>query len=369
MASATTSTTASTAPTKAAAQLTPQQRAANFSLATRQYIQSAPGIPFSEGQTVSYTLPKARFLQKITLQVSGTFVAKHATKTTFTPSVFDRYNLLNMVRLSINAGFNPYQISGAMLALYNKINSYKSNFLDGDVFQTNVMQNACSPTGATNNIQFSLELPITINDRDAIGLIMLQDDTTVVQLQIDCATLIQSIMTDTDVVTSAVNITINPVLETYSIPSVATAVPDYSVLKMVNQQLLNVVSAGEMTISLQTALTYRKLFVYIAQDTKMTPMPDANISKFQLLFNQADTPYSVSNDYLTYENKKDYQGQIPLGCYVFDFSNQGIANYGGAKDYIDCERMTQFDLKVTFANIVGNSNYIYVVGEKLARLS
>jgi len=348
--------------------LTPQERAQNFSVATRQYVQSLPGVTFAEGQTVSFTLPKARFLSKIVLQVSGTFVASHATKTTFTKTIFERYSILKQIRLSINAGFNPYQISGGMLSLYNKINNYKSNYLDGDVFGVSTLGNTVSVGGATNNIKFTMEMPISVNDRDAIGLIMLQDDTTVVQCQIDCDTLISSLMTDTDILTSGVAITINPVLETYSIPSVPSAIPDYSILKMVNQQVLNVVSAGEMSISLQTALTYRKIFVYIATDAHGTPMSDANIDKLQLLFNQADTPYSVSHDYVTYKNKKDYQGTLPLGCYCFDFSNQGLPNLGGARDYIDCERMTQFDLKVSFKNITGNSNYITVVGEKLARL-
>lgn len=349
-------------------ELTPQERAANFSLVTRQYIQTMPQVIFAEGQTVGFQMNKARFLQKIYLQINGTFKAAHATKTTFTKSVFDKFNIIKQLRLSVNAGFNPYQISGAMLALKNKIDSFKSNLLDTDVYKTELLENVVSVAGATNKIRFTLEMPCTVNDRDAIGLIMLQDEQTIVQLQMDCDTLVAALMTDIDVVTSAVNITITPIIESYSIPSIPTAIPDYTILKMVNQMVLNVVSAGDMTIPLQTALTYRKLFLYIASDAEFTPMADANIAAFKLAFNQANTPYSVTADFVRYKNKKDYQGSLPVGCYCFDFSEQGIANMGGAKNYIDTERMTQFDLTVSFANITGNTNYVYVVAEKLARL-
>ena len=348
--------------------LTPQQRAANFSLMTRQYIQTLPSMQFKEGQTLSLQLPKTRFMSKLYLQVKGTFKASHASKTAFTPSVFDKYNMLKQIRLSINSGFNPYQLSGSMLRLYNMCNNYKNVNLGPDTFDTDKLEKVVSVAGATNKVAFTLELPITINDRDTVGIIMLQNEQTLVTLNLDCDYLKSAIMTDTDVNISDVNVTITPVLETFSIPSVAAAVPDYSIIKVVNQQVQNVVSAGEMTISLQTALTYRKLFIYLASDTKFTPIDKDFVDKFQLVFNQADTPYDIPADYVTYKNKVDYQGTIPAGCYVLDMSSQGIPNYGGARDYIDTERLTEFWLKIRFANITGNSNYVYVVGEKLAKL-
>jgi hypothetical protein len=110
------------------------------------------------------------------------------------------------------------------------------------------------------------------------------------------------------------------------------------------------------------------LFVYVATDQALTPLDHSYVDKFSLVFNQADQPYNVTADLLAYKNKELYQGTVPAGCYVFDFTEQGIANLGGAKNYIDTERMTQFDLKVNFKNISGNSNVIYVVAEKLAQL-
>lgn len=360
---------ANTAITQQAVQnkkLTATQRAILFDQATRQYIQALGTMQFSENDTITTVLPKTRFLSKISLLVQGTFKLTHATKTSFTPATFDIYNLLRQVRLSINNGFNPYQISGPMLALYNKMLSYK-NITDNNN-NIHYFTNTVSSSGATNTISMLLDLPLTVNERDTIGLILLQNSQTSVELGIDCNP-VTSIMTDTDITVSSVNINITPILETYSIPAIADAVPDYSIIKIVNQQVENVVSAGEMTIKLPIGLTYRKLGVYIASDTKFTPMNASYINQFQLVFNQADFPYSIPANYLQARNAQQYGMSLPAGAYVFDFSDNGIVNYGSGRDYIDTEKLTEFWLKVTFNNITGNSNYVYVIAEKLAKLS
>jgi hypothetical protein len=349
--------------------LSPQERANNFALSTRQYIQPLAALQFVEGQTVSFNIPNYRFFQKLYLMVSGTFSSKHASKTTFTKSVFDKYNLLRQIRMDINGSLNPYQISGSMLSVYNRLSNPLNEDLDNDVFLTNVLGNtvASSGDGASNKVNFVVELPITTNDRDIIGILNAQDKTTTLTVSIDCNTL-SSLMTDTDIVNKLTGITITPLVESYSIPASPDAVPDYSILKIVNETTQSIPSIGEFTFDLPTALTYRKLFVYVATDDKWSPMAHANLGNMSLVLNGADIPYTLPAEFIAYKNKQDYQGSLPLGCYAFDFSTQGIANYGGSKNYIDTERITSFQLKVNFKNLSGSTNKIFIVAEKLARL-
>jgi uncharacterized protein YqeY len=189
---------------------------------------------FKEGETVSTNFPKTRFLSKVYVRVKGSFTLKHATKTTYTSSNFNMYRLLRQIRIKINNGFAPYQIGGTELSLYNLMNRY--NDLGADNFKINSIDNVVSTTGAVNKINYTLELPITINERDSIGLILLQNEQTVVTLEVDCGQ-IKDIMTDTDVEVVSHNINITPVLETYSIPQDPNAVPDYSIIKLVNEQI------------------------------------------------------------------------------------------------------------------------------------
>lgn len=347
--------------------LTPAQRAANFNLQTRMYEQTLGSLLFKEGTTIQGTLPKSRFASKLYLMVSGTFKCTHAAKTTFSKSLFDKYNVLKQVRVNYNSGFNPYQISGSKLYLYNKLLQGKNKFLDGDVFGTDVLENNVSAGGTTNKIKFTLELPFNINDRDTIGLMNLQYPTASTTLEIDCDNLTK-VMTDTDVTVSEVNLTITPVLRTFSIPALADAVPDYSVIKLVNEEQRPISGNGDVRFELQTGLTYRKLMLYITSDG-VTPIDPSKVIRFQLAFQQADTPYTIPADYLAYKNKIQYQGSLPLGCYVFDFTDSGFVNYAGSRDYVDTENLTQLDLVITFAGLTGTDNRIYIVPEKLGKMS
>ena len=347
------------------AKLNPAQRAALFAQSTRQYKQELPSMTFKEGETISISLPKTRFLSKISLKVKGSFKVTHASKTSYTASKFDKYKLMRQIRLSINNGFNPYQIGGVELYLYNLVNKFVP--LGDDNFGGDLLGKVVSSGGTANSVSYTLDLPITLNDRDPVGLIMLQNEQTVVTLSADCG-YIKDMMTDTDITISDINITVTPVIETFSIPMIPDAVPDYSVIKLVNTQIENIVGAGDMIIKLPVGLTYRKIMVYIGTDTSFTPIDHTKLGNFQLVFNQADTPYNISADHVVYENRKAFGGSLPAGCYVFDFSSQGIANMGGGRDYIDTERLTEFWLKINFKEISGTSNYVYVVAEKLARL-
>ena len=67
---------------------------------------------------------------------------------------------------------------------------------------------------------------------------------------------------------------------------------------------------------------------------------------------------------LACENFEQYDGALPTGVYVFDFSDNGIRNMGNARDYIDTERMTEFWLKFT----AGAAGTVKIFYETLSRL-
>ena len=345
--------------------LTPSQRAMLFANATRKYEQSLPSQTLIENQTLSFQLPKTRFLSKIYLIVKGSFKVAHASDATYTKTTFDKYNLIKRVRMSINNGFNPYDISGSMLRLYNQMNKFATPSADN--FSLDVLGNTVSSAGTTNNVSMVLELPITINERDPIGLLLLQNEQSIVTLNIDCGA-ISDLMTETDHVITEKAITITPVIETFSIPSIPDAIPDYSIVKLVNEQTENIVNTSEMTVKVPVGLTYRKLGLYLSSDAVKTPIAHSKLSYFKFQFNQADTPIYVPADQVAYKNKVDYAGQVPVGAYLFDFSNQGIANLGGGRDYIDTERLTECWVSIGFNNLSGSSNYVTMFSEKLAKL-
>lgn len=345
--------------------LNAQQRAQLFTLSTSKYQQKLSSKTYEENTTLTWDLPKTRFLSKITLHVSGTFTATHASKTTFTKSYFDRFNAIRRVRFNANNGFTPVDVSANMLSLQNKMNRLTADA--NDVFALDTLGNTVGSGGESNAIAFTLEIPIALNDRDPVGLLMLQNEQMIANLNIDTAVL-EDIMTDTDVVLSEKSITITPVVESFSIPLNSNAVPDFSLIKILNEQAEQIVSTNEMIIKLPVGLTYRKIMLYLASDTVYTPIAHANISEFQLILNQADYPINIPAQHVAFENSKMFNGSLPVGCYAFDFSSQGLPNLGGSRDYLDTERLTELWLKIVFSGLTGTTNYVYTTSEKLGKL-
>ena len=351
-----------------AQQLSASQRAFFFAQATRQYIQPLPSQNFVEGQTLSWDLPKARFLSRIWITVEGTFTATNAVKSTFDTNVFDKYNILRRISLSINNGYHPYSCSGISAYLYNLVNGYTKSPAPGN-YNSEILETNAGVAGSVNTVRFTLELPVTINPRDTVGLILLQNEATIVTLAVDCDQLKNILLpTDTDTILTNINLKVTPVLETFSVPAIPQAIPDFSILKLFQEQKQNMVASGVVDIKLPTSLTYRKTIIYLAQDAIGNPIDPADISSFQLIFNQADIPYNIPATWLQYKNNKDYQGALPPGAYCFDFSSQGIANLGGGRDYIDTEKMTEFWLRINFSQIQGNNSYVRIANEMLAQL-
>jgi hypothetical protein len=345
--------------------LSPAQRANMFAQATRQYKQELPSMPFAEGEQRSVSFPKTRFLSRVYLRVEGTYKATHASKTELTLSEFDKYRILRQLRVEINNGFNPYQIGGPELSLYNLMKEYSPQESDNNGID--LLEKVVSSGGTTNKLNYTMELPMTLNDRDPVGLLLLQNEQTIVTMNVDCGYL-ADMMTDDDITISDIDIKLTPVLETFSVPQIQDAIPDYSIVKLVHQQIERVAGAGKMIVKLPVGLTYRKLFFYIATDVGYTPLDIADLGNIRLVFNQADIPYNISAKQMAYENYKNYGGQLPAGAFAFDFSTQGVANLGGGRDYIDTERLTEFWLEIDFKNVTGADNYVYVCSEKLARL-
>jgi len=338
--------------------LTPAQKAMLFAQATRQNMQPIPATAFVDGGSVSFTIPKVRLLASTLVRIYGTFKASHATLTALVPARFAPFNVVKQARVQINNGFNPFQISGRGIYPYTRVNA-------GSEFDTAyTLGTVASVGGSTNTIDFVIDLANVLNDRDPVGLIMAQNQETVITVTLDLG-LLANLYSTSAVTISSVAINVTPTVETYSIPSAIEAIPDISVLKLVTEQNFNIPSVGApFQIKMPVGLTYRKILLNF-EDASGVGMTDDNIGNISITFNQADSPYTIHAGLLRRENTKQFRGALPAGVLAFDFSYQGNANMGGARDYIDTERLTEFWI-TSNPGVVGN---LQVVSETLARLT
>lgn len=354
-----------------AEQLTAQQRAQLFAMSTRQNFQMlAKETAASTPATLTFTLPKARLLSNIMVRVKGKLKLTHASVTNFSDKVdkFTFYKSIRRVSLDLNNGFAPFVLSGEECAMYNMIDIHPSvtdNNGSADAYMHYMTAVSASSSGYENDFAFTISLPTTLNGRDPIGLILLQNDQTNVTLSVDLGT--GSEMLSSDGLTAELkDVTVIPMLETFSIPANAQAYPDLSVLKLTNGRKDSMPSVGQQIVKLTTGTIYRKI-IFKLTDAEGKPMAVEDItSPFEIVFNQADVNYSISAEMLKVVNHKQLGYLLPKGMYVFDFSNAGgFTNLGGTRDYIDSANLTEFWLRFTTSKV----GKIEIVTECLSRLA
>lgn len=352
--------------------LTAAQRAANFAMATRQNLQMMATQSTTTGaSTVSFTLPKARLLSKIILDFEIKFTAKHASSTSLpVMNKFTPFKLVRRISLSLNDGFQPYVVSGTELAMLNMISRSGATYVLDNISNSDVnaygywLDKGASATGKENTVHFTLEMPITLNDRDAISMLLLQNAETVADLIIDFANAGDMFKNATGYTFDITKASVTPLLETFSIPASTEAFPDLSVLKLTTGRNETFMGAGQHTLKLNTGTIYRRLVLYFT-DENGEPIEDSDItSNINLVFNTADTNYSVTPRMLRMLNTTYYGYTLPKGMFVFDMTFQGTPNMGGTRDYIDTERLTCFECTFTTQKTVKVS----IVSEVISRL-
>lgn len=356
--------------------VSPSERAALFNLATRQCIQEMPAQAVTAGGSVSFQLPKSRLGAKLQLLINGTITLTHASDTDITDQLVfgSLFNLIKNIRVESNIGFSLFNISGVGAYIYNLLR-YNSEIVDVYTAATatatasrkrNKLGITASSGGTANTFQLVVDLPFTINDRDPVGLMLLQSDTTLFTVTVDFNAANAIIGAAADYTVAISSTTLTPVLTTFTIPDDSRMTPDISTIKLVQEFTQPIAAAGQQTVKLSCGNTYRKTALYITDSSGGDADADLATAPFEIWFNTADSPYRIPVRLLAAINQEQYGACMPAGLFVFDWSAfSGLPNYGGIRDLIDTEKLTEFWIKFT-ASAAGN---VRVVNELLAKLS
>lgn len=346
---------------------TAKERAEMFALATRQNLQMLAKQTANGGATtLSFNLPKARLLSKILVKVKANVSVIHDSLTEIPVDVFRPYKLVRRWSLDLNNGFTPFVVSGEELAMFNMLHMNGKSVYgnEGKEGYTKASKLTASVSGAENEVVFTCELPVTLNDRDPIGLILLQNDQTNVHLVCDIAND-SDFVSDISGASAKINsIEIMPMLETFSIPSNANAMPDLSILKLVTGRTDSMPSSGQQIVKLSTGNIYRRIIFKVVDENGLPFTNEDFLSTIDLVFNQADVNYAISADMLKALNERMYGYTLPNGMYVFDFAYNGLVGLSGTRDYIDTENLTEMWLRFN----AGKKGKVEIVTETLSRL-
>lgn len=356
-------------------QISPQQRALNFGAFTRKHMQTLGSQTGTANSHLEFEVPKARLLQSINLMCEVTLKKSKSDQTSFN-SINDKlsvYDVLRRVGIDYNNGFSPVVASGMDIAVMNMLRvapetiiptTYKDKSLctildvgNGDnISEYENDEYLTLAESDTLKYYFYLEIPLTLNDRDPSGLVLAQNGQTLINFSVDIASQVMGADVE--------SIKVTPVLTSFSVPTQAEAFPDLSVLKILDSRKETFTGGGSNLVKLPVGQIYRKLIIKLEDEDGKPIDPEDITSNFELLFNTADIPYSVNPQALRLRTVSETGYRLPRGYYAFDFSYQGTPNYGGSRDYIDCERLTTFELRFTTVK----SGKITIISEKISRL-
>ncbi|MCL2817142.1 MAG: hypothetical protein FWD39_01985 [Clostridiales bacterium] len=334
---------------------------------TRQNIRSFANMPYAPLLPVSCNVARVGLLASVYLRFKGTLTATHATKTTFAPAWGAPYNLAERIQLLVNNGTTLWNTSGYGAYLQNMTNNFKYNLDEPSAAFS--FGNAASSAGAVNDLSFGLRLNVAINDKDPIGLFLLQNDATALTLQVQAA-LGSSLLSAADAdVTAAVAGFWEVGVEFFSLPVSSENWPNLGRVHQVLEQSENISSIGENGQSLPRFNTYRRIINHLV----LNGQPADAIEKMRLTYNLTETPYDITGSLAKAIQRERYGRDLPAGAYVWDFFYQGFPNVGAnQRDLIHAGViLSSFDQFVIIKNdaVLGaNNNKLHTIIDQVMQV-
>lgn len=355
-----------------------------FNRATRQNFLAAPVIQFVQGQTGYSIMPKVGLLKRLIILLNGTFTVATATVNL---AAEGPWSLMNRIRLTANGNTILFDCSGFGAMIASLFSAYGFSGYGG---RPVVPDSATVPGPAStafsaanyaaggavgaNTWNFALEIDLALSDdwRDPVGLILAAAPDTVLQLEITWATTLvattAALAGHTVPGVSATGTatfvgTATPFVEFFTIPASQADYPDLRRIHTWSEVGPQpIVANGDQPIVIQRGNTVQRLVHGIWTNTA----PDGtNVASRQLRFNTNEVPYATSRQLDAVVQRKRYVRDLPDGWYAWDLWNSGTP-----RDAINTLNLNDLTSVATLAGatIAGTSD-IRTLVEQLIQLT
>lgn len=332
---------------------------------TRQNILPLATRSYTAGQSFSQDIDHIGFLATITIRFKGTLTCTHASKTTFTKAPEAPWNLIKRIELVLNSGISIWNTSGYGAYVKNLLDRYHSRIDEIITGSTHFQfENVVSSGGTANDLEFTLKLNVSPNDRDLLALLPLQSDQVLATLKIDCDSA-GVLMTETDITTSLTG-SFYMSTEFFDLPSdQKNNMPVLNSVHQVLEETVSLYSTGENRIVIPRGNTYMKIINIIKLNGTLN---SADIDSIALKTNLTKQPYKVSGGDFQYMHVDRYGRPLPTGTFVHDFFFQGLPNLGNHRDLFNSDEVSEFDQFITVsssATLGASNNTVRVIREML----
>lgn len=289
-----------------------------------------------------WDIPKTGLLAGIFLNITGSIAG-----TLSSPNAMGKASIIRRVRLIANSGIDLVNISGP--GYHYLLRDHLENYIDP------VVNSDGRSAVATGAFDVSMFIPVSINARDPLGLFMLQNEATLLQLSVEFET-------DTTVATGAtVTATVTPFAEIFSVPARVEDWPPLNVVHQIVEETRAIPAGGLFEYKWPRGNTY----VQVLHGCGIAQSPSDNWTNAALVVNQSDflwnvTPAGLNMEYMRSHGRARLLGQLPL-----DFlGTSGLGCFGSARDMIYSAMVTEIATQIT-ASAAGT---LYTVRRQLVAL-
>jgi len=296
----------------------------------RKIVQLPTQTRPSGGGTTSINLPKTGLLAGILLAIRGSVTG---TVTTANPLGFA--SIINRVRLTLNSGIDIFNVSGVG---YNYL---LREVLESEYIDISGQNNARSAvTAAAFNLD--MFIPVAINMRDPLGLILLQNEQTLLTLNIDWTADTNVVLTGGGTVAAAT--TAVPYIELFTVPVDPQDFPPINIIHQILEDQQAISGAQDWVYNWPRGNTYMQ----VLHGVGVGAAGSDGFTKAQIRVNQSDYLQSTDIPYLDLEFRRMRGRARPAGGLFFDLlGSSGIGNYGLTRDVFNSSLVTDLASVIT----------------------
>lgn len=345
-----------------------------FLESTRQNIRRAGNLTFASAGQSLLPIPRVGYLSKIHIHVTGTMTVTLGGGTA-TLSEKGPWALLRRIRYQVGSGTELFNTSGYGAYLVDLMSKLGYEPDDGQISASyaNQLYQAGVSAGA-NTWDFHLSIPVVPNDRDLLGLILLQAEGTVTNLILEWQVPYGLVDNNFPIVvtgaaTAAFVGSADIYLETFTVPGELENQAPLDRIHQVLEQVAFIGATGDNVVKLLEENTYLRVIHSI--ETNGALSTDA-VASMAFRYNVTDVPYDIDKQMKLYLQRRDYVKDFPKGMYYWDFFNQGYPNYGGDRDLVMASGLAELESIIRIASgttLGSNNNKITTITQQLVKVA
>lgn len=305
-----------------------------FATATRQRIYQLPQqAKPSGGGIVRWDIPRSGFLARIYLAIRGT-----VSGTLSSPNPFGYASVVRRVRLTANNGLDIFNISGP---------GYHWLFRDYLEMESEPLPHTNARSAvAAGDFTIDMVIPVAINQRDSIGLILLQSEQTLITLSVDFEQ-------DGNVASGAtVDATVTPYVEVFTVPTDRKDWPPLSFIHQVLEDQASIPSAGEYVYTWPRGPIYLQTLHGFGFGVSGSDQWTRAVVRV----NQADNIYALDPVIADiWHNYSAFTTRVPGTVPIDLMGSAGFGSYDSLRDTINSSQLT--DLQTVLTVSAGGTLY------------